>query len=156
MTAIQDLMPDNNCFGCGPNNAKGMQIKSHWDGDESVCRYTPKAEQCAGPPQFVYGGTIASLIDCHSIGTATSNYYHSEGRETGELPEIWCVTGRLTVNYLAPTPIDQEIELRARVEECGDKKSIVRCEVYSGGVQTAEGEVIAVRVSDAWKNGAAR
>lgn len=152
MTAIQDQMPDNNCYGCGPRNAKGMQIKSHWDGEDSICRYTPKPEQCAGPPQYVYGGTIASLIDCHSIGTAISNYYRSEGRETGEAPEIWCVTGQLTVNYLAPTPIDQEIELRARIVECHEKKSIVKCEVFSGGIQTAEGDVIAVRVSDAWKN----
>ncbi len=153
MSAIQDLMPGNNCYGCGPNNPAGMQIKSHWEGDESVCRYTPKPEQCAGPPQYVYGGTIASLIDCHCVGTATSHFYRSEGRQTGEPPEIWCVTGRLTVNYLAPTPIDQDIELRATIREHSKKKALVSCRVFSGGVQTAEGEVIAVRVPDSWKNG---
>ena len=153
MIAVQDQLPNNNCFGCGPNNAKGMRIKSYWQNDECVCRYQPQPEQCAGPPQYVYGGTIASLIDCHSVGTAISNYYRQEGRETGEAPEIWCVTGRLTVNYLAPTPIDREIELRATVEECHAKKSVVKCRVYSDGTQVAEGDVIAVRVADSWKNG---
>ncbi len=151
MTAIQDLMPGNNCYGCGPTNEHGMQIKSHWEGDESVCRYMPRPEQCAGPPQFVYGGTIASLIDCHSICTAVSHYYRLEGRETGEAPLIWCVTGRLTVSYLAPTPIDTEIVLRATIEECHERKAIVKCRAWSGDTLVAEGDVVAVRVSD-WAN----
>ena len=70
MTAIQDRIPHNHCYGCGPENPHGLQIKSHWDGKESVCVYEPRPEQCAGPEQYLYGGTIASLIDCHSIGTA--------------------------------------------------------------------------------------
>lgn len=152
MTAIQDKMPGNNCYGCGPDNTKGMQIKSYWEGEVSVCRYSPRPEQCAGPLQYVYGGTIASLIDCHSVCTAASNYYRKEGRDTGAAPEIWCVTGRLTVNYLEPTPIDQEIELRATIEVCAEKKTTVKCRLYSGGVQTAEGDVIAIRVADSWRN----
>ena len=82
-----------------------------------------------------------------------SNYYRREGREIGEAPEIWCVTGKLTVSYLAPTPIDQEIVLRATIEECGEKKTVVKCRAWSGDTQTAEGEVIAIRVPDTWKNG---
>lgn len=151
MTAIQDEMPGNHCYGCGPENPKGMQIKSFWEGDESICRYMPKPEQCAGPLQYVYGGTIASLIDCHCVCTATSNYYRQEGRATGSPPEIWCVTGRLTVSYMAPTPIDQEIELRATIKDSGEKKTLVNCRVYSGGTQTAEGDVVAIRVTDSWK-----
>ena len=152
MTAVQDRLKGNHCYGCGADNDKGLQIKSHWQDDECVCRYTPRPEQCAGPLQYVYGGTIASLIDCHSVGTALSNYYRLEGREIGEDPEIWCVTGRLTVNYLAPTPIDHEIELRSRIEEVGERKTRVRTRVFSGDTQTAEGEVIAVRVSDTWRD----
>ncbi len=153
MTAIQDQIPHHHCYGCGAGNDEGLQIKSHWRGDECVCHYTPRPEQCAGPLQYVYGGTIASIIDCHCVNTAMANYYRLDGRELGEGPEIWCVTGKLTVSYLAPTPIDQEIVLRARVEECGKKKTVVSCRAYSGDTQTAEGEVIAIRVSDTWKNG---
>ena len=153
MTAIQDRLEGNHCYGCGADNDKGLQIKSHWQGDECICRYRPRPEQCAGPEQYVYGGTIASLIDCHSVGTALSNYYKLEGREVGDGEEIWCVTGKLTVNYLAPTPIDRELELRSRIEEVGERKTLVKCEVYSGDTQTAKGEVIAVRVPASWRDG---
>ena len=151
MTAIQDQLPNNHCYGCGADNNDGLRIKSHWRGDECVCRYTPRPEQCAGPLQYVYGGLIASLIDCHSINTALSNYYGLENREIGSAPEIWCVTGRLTVNYLAPTPIDADIEVRAVLADVGERKTVVKSRVYSGDTQTADGEVIAVRVQDSWR-----
>jgi acyl-coenzyme A thioesterase PaaI-like protein len=151
MTAIQDQMPHNHCYGCGPDNPQGMRIKSHWQGDESVCTYMPRPEQCAGPKQYLYGGTIASLVDCHSVCTAVSNYYRLEGREVGEGEEIWCVTARLTVDYLAPTPIDREVTLRATITETTEKKTILSCQVFSGDVQTARGEVVAVRVPPDWK-----
>jgi acyl-coenzyme A thioesterase PaaI-like protein len=152
MTAIQDQLPHNHCYGCGADNAKGLQIKSHWQGDECVCIYTPRPEQCAGPEQYVYGGTIASVIDCHSNCTAISNYYRLEGREIGSSPEIWCVTGRLTVNYIAPTPIDADIEVRAVLANVGERKTVVKSRVFSGETLTAEGEMVAVRVSDSWRH----
>ena len=151
MTAIQDRIANNHCYGCGAENPLGMQIKSHWDGEESVCVYQPRPEQSAGPQQFLYGGTIASLIDCHSVGTALANYYRREGRDVGEGEEIWCVTGRLCVDYLKPTPIDRHVTLRATIEEVTDRKTVLRCRVYSGETQTAQGEVIAIRVPDSWR-----
>lgn len=151
MTAIQDGMSGNHCYGCGTENPQGMQIKSRWQGDESVCVYTPRPEQCAGPEHTLYGGTIASLIDCHCVGTAMANYYRREGREVGEGDEIWCVTGRLEVDYLAPTPIDRDVTLRATIVEVTDRKTILRCRLFSGEKQTAEGKVIAIRVSNSWR-----
>ena len=151
MTAIQDRLPHNHCYGCGPDNPDGMRIKSYWDGTESVCTYMPRPEQCAGPTQFVYGGTIASLIDCHCVGTAIANYYQRDGFEVGEGPAIWCVTGNLNVSYLKPTPIDRPVDLRATIEECADKKTVVRCTLSSDGVVTAEGQVIAIRVPQSWR-----
>ena len=154
MIAIQDQLVHNHCYGCGTENDKGLQIKSYWQGDETVCHFRPRPEHCAGPLQYVYGGTIASIIDCHCVGTAIANYYRLEGRAVGESPEIWCVTGRLTVNYRAPTPIDQEIVLRATVEECGEKKTLLTCHAWSGDLLTAGGEVIAIRVPPSWRDDA--
>jgi acyl-coenzyme A thioesterase PaaI-like protein len=151
VTAIQDSFKDNHCYGCGADNPLGMQIKSHWDGEVSTCIYMPRPEQSAGPTQYLYGGTIASLIDCHSVGTAMANYYDREGREVGSEPQIWCVTGRLTVNYLKPRPIDKPVELRAVITECTEKKTILQCTMYSEGIATAEGEVIAIRVPYSWR-----
>lgn len=151
MRAIQDLLPNNHCYGCGADNPLGMQLKSYRDGEVTRATYMPKPEQCAGPEQYVYGGTIASLIDCHCVGSAIAHHYQLEGREIGEGAAIWCVTGRLTVNYLAPTPIDQPIELVARISESTQKKTILTCTMTSGDVTTAEGEVIAVRVPPEWR-----
>lgn len=128
-----------------------MQIKSYFDGTVSTCRYQPRPEQCAGPEQFVYGGTIASLIDCHCVGTAIAMHYQREGREVGEGEPIWCVTGRLTVNYVKPTPIDRPVELRATAVASTDKKTVLACTVSSDDEVTANGEVIAVRVPSSWR-----
>ena len=128
-----------------------MQIKSYWDGTVSRCTYLPRPEQCAGPTQYLYGGTIASLIDCHCVCTSIANYYQRDGFGIGEGPTIWCVTGGLEVRYLAATPIDQPVELRATISECTDKKTILDCTLSSGGEVTAEGLVIAVRVAPEWR-----
>ena len=151
MKAIQDQLEHNHCYGCGPDNPKGMQIKSYWDGGTSTCTYTPRPEQCAGPTQYVYGGTIASLIDCHCVGTSIAAHYDRDGRDFGDGEPIWCVTGRLTVNYLKPTPIDKPIELIATVDEIDDRKALLTCRVFSDEEQVAEGEVISVRVPPTWR-----
>ena len=152
MKPIQDSLHGNHCYGCGIENPTGMQIKSYWDGNRSTCTYQPRPEQCAGPTQYVYGGTIASLVDCHCVGTSIAVQYEREGRAMGTGEPIWCVTGRLTVNYLKPTPIDRPIELTAVVVESTDKKTVLECTVRSGDETTATGEVIAVRVPSSWRD----
>ena len=69
--AFQDYYPEevSYCYGCGRLNERGLQIKSYWEGETAVCRYQPRDEHMA-LPGFVYGGLIASLIDCHGTGTA--------------------------------------------------------------------------------------
>jgi len=78
---IQDSYPDefSHCYGCGRFNEQGLQIKSHWDGEEAVCTFTPQPYHL-GVSGYVYGGLIASLIDCHCIATAAAARYHAEGR----------------------------------------------------------------------------
>jgi acyl-coenzyme A thioesterase PaaI-like protein len=94
----------------------------------------------------VYGGLIASLIDCHSIGTAVAAAYQHEGREPGSLPAIMFVTANLNVNYLKPTPMDSELLLRASPRDSGPRKMTVACALYAGETLCAHAEVLAVRV----------
>ena len=152
--SFQSLIPDNHCFGCGSLNPDGLQIQSFWSGDdESICRYLPLPHQAAGPKGFLNGGIIATLIDCHTICTAVANAYRQEGREIGSLPHLWFVTAALKVDYLAPTPIDAPVELRATFLEVGEKKAVLGCSLSSGGETRATGEVIAVRVPWSWRQG---
>ncbi|MFC1798775.1 PaaI family thioesterase [Thermodesulfobacteriota bacterium] len=144
---IQDFYPDEIaiCYGCGRHNPEGLHIKTFWDGEEGYFRFKPKSYHTAFPG-VVYGGLVASLIDCHCIGTAIAAAYQAEGREPGTEPEITFVTGNLNVSYLHPTPIDAELELGSRVKELGERKIIVTCELSAGDTICAKGEVTAVRI----------
>jgi acyl-coenzyme A thioesterase PaaI-like protein len=151
--AFQDLIPDNLCFGCGPHNEAGLRIKSFWDGDEAVCIYHPQPHQTAGPREYLNGGVIATIIDCHCMCTATANAYKVEQRPIGSEPSIWCVTGTLEVRYLRPTAINQEVHLRARIVEASPKKTVLHCVLSSAGEVCAEAEVVAVQVPGSWRRG---
>lgn len=143
--AFQDYYPDDysHCYGCGRLNKKGLQIKSYWNGEESVCRFQPRPHHMA-LPGYVYGGLIASLIDCHATGTAAAAKYRAEGREMGTDPALRFVTASLHVDYLAPTPIDATLELRGRAKEIGDRKVVVTVTLSANGRQCARGEVVTV------------
>ncbi len=147
--AFQDYYPDDfsYCYGCGRLNKDGLQIKTYWDGDESVTVYKPKDCHMA-LPGFVYGGLIASLIDCHSTGTAAAAAYKKEERAMDTEPAFRYVTASLHVDYLAPTPIDGPLEVRGRVKEIKGKKVVVESTLSGGGKVCAKGEVVAVQMPD--------
>jgi acyl-coenzyme A thioesterase PaaI-like protein len=149
--AFQDHYPEwaAQCYGCGRLNEHGLQIKSHWDGDESVCTFTPRPYHTA-IPGYVYGGLIASLIDCHSTGTAAAAAYRAEGRPMDTEPAKRFVTGSLHVDYLKPTPIDGPLELRSQVKEIKGRKVVVTTTLSAGGQVCAQGEVVAVQVPENW------
>jgi acyl-coenzyme A thioesterase PaaI-like protein len=151
MNAFQDHYPENvaHCYGCGRLNKYGHQIRTEWDGDETVTRYTPQPYETS-VPGFAYGGLIASLIDCHSTGTAAAAMYRHEGRDLDTLPAFRFVTGSLHVDYLKPTPIDGPIEIRGRIKEIKGRKVIVETSVLAGGVTTARGEVVAVQMPESF------
>ncbi len=148
--AFQDFYPDHfsHCYGCGRLNEHGMQIKSRWDGEEAVCIHNPKDCYTGGAPGHVYGGLIASLIDCHSMGTAAAAKYRAENREMGSEPALRFVTASLHVNYLLPTPMGGPLEVRARAKEIKGRKVIVEARLIAGGKVCATGEVVAVQVPE--------
>lgn len=147
--AFQDHYPEDlaHCYGCGRLNPQGHQIKSYWDGEETVCRFTPAPHHTA-MPGFVYGGLIASLIDCHSTGTASAAAYRAENRDMDSEPTLRYVTGALHVDYLRPTPIGVVLELRSTVKEIKGRKVVVSTTVTAEGKVCARGEVVAVRMPD--------
>jgi acyl-coenzyme A thioesterase PaaI-like protein len=150
--AFQDFYPDDwaRCYGCGRLNEYGLHIRSMWDGDETVAYYTPQPYHTA-IPGAVYGGLIASLIDCHGTGTAAGAGYRAEGREPGSEPVLRYVTASLKVDYLRPTPLGPELEVRGRVREVKGRKVVVEAWLIANGEVCARGEVIAVRLPEDWR-----
>ncbi|GAB4481413.1 MAG: PaaI family thioesterase [Anaerolineae bacterium] len=147
--AFQDYYPDDlsYCYGCGRLNEHGLQIKSRWDGDETVAIYTPRPYHIA-IPGYVYGGLIASLIDCHGTGTAAAAAYRAAGREMGTLPAFRFVTASLHVDYLRPTPLGVPLEVRGVVREIKGRKVVVEATVSAEGQVCARGQVVAVQMPD--------
>jgi acyl-coenzyme A thioesterase PaaI-like protein len=147
--AFQDYYPEllSHCYGCGTKNSHGLHIRSFWDGDESTATFHPQEFHLAFPG-YVYGGLIASLIDCHCVGTAAAAAYREEGREPGTLPAFRYVTGSLQVDYLKPTPLGPPMEIRATVAEISARKTILLATVAVDSIVTARGRVVAVRMPD--------
>jgi len=147
--AFQDYYPDHlsHCYGCGRLNKHGLQIKSYWDGEEAVCIFHPKPYHTA-IPGYVYGGLIASIIDCHSTGTAAAAAYRAEGRTMDTDPPLRFFTGSLHVDYLRPTPLDGPLELRARVKEVKGRKVVVAVTLSAQGKVRARGEVVAIQMPE--------
>jgi acyl-coenzyme A thioesterase PaaI-like protein len=147
--AFQEYYPEYlaHCYGCGTMNDLGHQIKSYWDGDESVCHFQPKPYHTA-IPGYVYGGLLASLIDCHGTGTAAAAGYRAENRAMDTEPALRYLTASLHVDYLKPTPMGPTLEIRARVKEVKGRKVVVEEWIQVNGVITVKGEVVAVQVPE--------
>ncbi len=148
--AFQNYYPDQmaHCYGCGRLNEFGLQIKSFWDGDETVCLFQPRPYHIA-IPGYVYGGLIASLIDCHSTGSAAAAAYRAAGRPMDSLPALRFLTASLHVDYLKPTPLDALLEIRGSIKEIKERKVVVLSSLSANGIVTARGEVVTVLAPDA-------
>lgn len=146
---FQDYYPEffAQCYGCGRLNEHGLQIKSVWEGDETVCIFHPKPYHTA-IPGYVYGGLIASLIDCHSTGTAAAAVYRAQGRAMDSEPALRFLTASLQVDYLRPTPIDGPLEVRGRVKEIKGRKVVIESTLSAKGEICARGQVVAVQIPD--------
>jgi acyl-coenzyme A thioesterase PaaI-like protein len=144
--AIQDEYPDDFawCYGCGRLNEEGHHFRTGWQGEKTVTIYSPEPEHIA-IPGFVYGGVVASLIDCHGTGSASLALHKKNGCEAGdgtEPPRF--VTASLKVDFVKPTPHGVPLKAIGVVHEIHPKKFKVETEVFANNVVCARGEVIAV------------
>ncbi len=146
--AIQDTYPEDasHCYGCGRLNDVGYQIKTRLHGDTALTIFEPWSQHIAYEGT-VYGGLIASVIDCHSAGTAAIFTMIDAGVAVGSEPSPRFVTARLEVDFLAPTPLDR-MEIVGRLVEMTDRKAIVESELLVDGKVTARGSAVLVRIND--------
>ena len=148
--AFQDYYADDyaHCYGCGRLNKNGLHIKSFWEGDESICRIMPEKYYTGGMKNILYGGLIASLIDCHGAATAAAAKAREEHiqMKPGAMPRF--VTASLKVDYLAPTPVGSELELRGVTKEIKGRKVTVSVTLSAENKICATGELIMIQVRE--------
>jgi acyl-coenzyme A thioesterase PaaI-like protein len=148
--AIQDLYPDNlaHCYGCGKNNPDGYQLKTYLIGNETIAHFTPE-EKYTSIPGNVYGGLIASLLDCHGTGSAAAFACLAEGISLEEAPiPIRCVTASLKVDFKALTPMGTELELKGKLRSIEGRKIWVDMTLTANGSVCATGEILAIRLKE--------
>jgi acyl-coenzyme A thioesterase PaaI-like protein len=149
--AVQDFYPDDfaHCYGCGHLNEHGYRLKTRAEGELTVTEFVPTAFHTA-LPGFVYGGLIASLIDCHSTGSAAIFAIREEGGAVGDAEAPRFVTRHLAVDYLLPTPLapPEPIRITGRLSEITPRKAVVDSELSVGGAVTARGHAVLIRVTE--------
>ncbi|HUR69052.1 MAG TPA: PaaI family thioesterase [Candidatus Thermoplasmatota archaeon] len=143
MESVQDQhAPHGICFGCGPANKHGLQIKSRWEGDLFVARWRPQPHHQAFPG-VLNGGICGALLDCHSNWCAVTTLLKERG--LSEAPS--CVTSEFSVKLKRPTPVDQELLLSARPVKVDGDVVTVDAELRVGEKVTAtcHGVFVAVK-----------
>ncbi len=115
----------NRCFGCGPANPSGMQLKFMLAPDGSVVSLPVIADAFDGHPGFLHGGIIATLLD-EAMSKAV--------RATGRLS----MTRKMEVEYLRPVPSGVPLRIEGRVVRNERRKHWVESRILD-----ADGEVLA-------------
>lgn len=152
MEAIQEYYEDEFavCYGCGSLNKDGLQLKTFLEGEETISKYTPKENKTA-IKGIVYGGLLASLIDCHGTGSASAFYAKENGIVLEKYNAPRFVTGNLNVSYLKPTSLKEELVLKGKLKEIKGRKVVVEIALYCKDVLTVKGEVVALLLPENFK-----
>lgn len=125
--ALQDKYAAKSiCFGCGPANEKGLQIKSFVAGDKVIATWRPEKFHEAFPG-MLNGGIIGALLDCHCNWTAA---WHLMNLNAQDQPPC-TVTADYTIKLLRPTPSDVEIKLIAQVESAKEDRARIKGELIA-------------------------
>lgn len=151
--AIQECYGDRfqHCWGCGLQNQEGLHLHSYpsQDGEACLCRVKVPKQYTGGVPDKLFGGMIATIFDCHGTASAAWFNHHKKGLELTEDTVIGrYITARLEVDYLKPVPMDQEIQVRAKLEDLGERKAIIQMEMEVEGQVRARARMVAVGVKD--------
>lgn len=149
--SFQDCYSDANahCYGCGRLNEAGLKVRTFWDPEtpgHSITTFTPPTVMTGGMPGNLYGGILASLIDCHSTATASAARAREEGLEPGdgEFPRF--VTASLQVDFAAPTPVAVPLTLRGVIEEMAGRKVVVSTALIANNRECVRGRAVLVQI----------
>jgi uncharacterized protein (TIGR00369 family) len=115
----------NRCFGCGPANPIGLHLEFFLAEDGTVVCLPTIPDTYEGPPGYVHGGIIATLLD-----ETMSKAVRSHG--------LVAMTRQMEVDYQRPVPSSTSIRLEGRVSASEGRKHWTEAKILS-----SEGTVLA-------------
>lgn len=143
MKSLQDqYAPNNECFGCGPANKKGLRIKSFVEKDQLVAHWQPESHHIAFKG-MLNGGICGALLDCHSNWTAA---YFLMLKNELKVPPC-TVTAEYKIQLHRPTPSEKQLKLVAWVVDISPRKGVIKAYIEVDKQKTAscEGTFVAVQ-----------
>jgi len=111
--------PENPCFGCGPNNPKGLRLKFFRDGTRVVAETTLGKEYSAWPGQ-AHGGVAFAALEC----TCQWTFYTHVG-QVGP-------TERFSMDFKSRILVGKPLRLVGRVKRETPRIVSVRAELIQG------------------------
>lgn len=124
----------NRCFGCGQANPVGLHLEFFLAEDGAVVSFATVADTYEGPPGYLHGGIIATLLD-----EAMSKAVRARG--------LVAMTRKLEVDYLRPVPSGSAIRVEGRVVRDEDRKHWTEARlINAGGLTLAEGKGLFIEV----------
>ncbi len=124
----------NRCFGCGQANPVGLHLEFFLAEDSAVVSFATIADTYEGPPGYLHGGIIATLLD-----EAMSKAVRACG--------LVAMTRRLEVDYLRPVPSGSPIRIEGRVVRGDGRKHWTEARILdANGVVIAEGKGLFIEI----------
>lgn len=124
--SLQDqYAPHSICYGCGPANALGFQLKSTVEGEHVIAHYYPKPAHHAFPG-VLNGGVIGTLLDCHCNWAAS--FYLMQKNALSAPPTV--VTSEYTIKLRRPTPMNKRLTLIASLVSIDGHKVVTSAEMF--------------------------
>ncbi len=135
----ENLLPmvhsaSNRCFGCGQANPVGLHLEFFRAEDGAAVSFARVPDTYEGPPGYVHGGIIATLLD-----EAMSKAVRARG--------LLAMTRRLEVDYLRPVPSGSAIRMEGRVVRDEGRKHWTEARVLNEeGAVLAEGKGLFIEI----------
>jgi uncharacterized protein (TIGR00369 family) len=137
---LENLAPfahsaNNRCFGCGPANQNGMHLEFLLAEDGSLVSSPVIPNTFEGPPGYVHGGIIATLLD-----EAMSKAVRAKASAS--------MTRRMEIDYLLPVPSESPLRIEGRVVRNEGRKHWAEARILNEkGTVLAQGTGLFIEVS---------
>jgi len=125
----------NHCFGCGQGNPVGLRLNFSVSADGVVVCDATISDNYEGPPGYLHGGIIATLLD-----EAMSKANRAQG--------VTAMTRQMEVQYLRPVPSKNPIRITGKVTRSEGRKHWAEAQIHNAeGTLLAQASALFIAVS---------